>query len=137
MMADAAVSDATMAFVHPAVTTLQAEELLDAIDEVRQLGLGKYIDTPLVAVCGDQSSGKSVCLEGLTGYSFPSNEGLCTRFATELVLRRSPIIKVNIGITPDPDKTEAEKKKLAQWRPSTNDTKHFLRYSKKPPRRWV
>ncbi|KAL4907042.1 P-loop containing nucleoside triphosphate hydrolase protein [Aspergillus multicolor] len=41
-------------------------------------------------VCGDQSAGKSSVLEGISGIPFPRQDGLCTRFATEIVLRHNP-----------------------------------------------
>lgn len=40
-------------------------------------------------VVGDQSSGKSSVLEGLTGLPFPRDSGLCTRFPTQIVFKRS------------------------------------------------
>ena len=40
---------------------------------------------------GDQSSGKSSVLEGLTGLPFPRDSGLCTRFLTQIVFKRSKI----------------------------------------------
>lgn len=40
---------------------------------------------------GDQSSGKSSVLEGLTGLPFPRNSGLYTRFPTQIVFKRSRI----------------------------------------------
>ena len=51
-------------------------------------------------VVGDQSSGKSSLLEGLTGISFPTHSGLCTRFATRIVLRRSDEKKASVSIIP-------------------------------------
>lgn len=39
--------------------------------------------------CGDQSSGKSSCLEAISGVPFPRKDTLCTRFATEVVLRKN------------------------------------------------
>jgi GTPase SAR1 family protein len=54
-------------------------------------------------VVGDQSSGKSSLLEGLTGLSFPVARDLCTRFATQIVLRRAPEAGVKITIIPGPD----------------------------------
>jgi GTPase SAR1 family protein len=56
-------------------------------------------------VVGDQSSGKSSLLEGLTGLSFPVASDLCTRFATQIVLRRAPASKAEVKITiiPGPD----------------------------------
>jgi GTPase SAR1 family protein len=58
-----------------------------------------------LVVVGDQSSGKSSVLEGLTGLSFPIASDLCTRFATQIVLRRAPAheAQVKITIIPGPD----------------------------------
>ena len=57
-----------------------------------------------LVVVGDQSSGKSSLLEGLTGLSFPVASELCTRFATQIVLRRAPASEagVRICIIPGP-----------------------------------
>lgn len=50
-------------------------------------------------VVGDQSSGKSSLLEGLTGLSFPVAADLCTRFATQIVLRRTAEEDAGVRIT--------------------------------------
>ena len=42
-----------------------------------------------LVVVGDQSSGKSSVLEGLTDLPFPRDNGLCTRFATQICLPSS------------------------------------------------
>jgi GTPase SAR1 family protein len=57
-----------------------------------------------LVVVGDQSSGKSSLLEGLTGLSFPIASDLCTRFATQIVLRRAPAedAEVRVTIIPGP-----------------------------------
>lgn len=59
---------------------------LEQIAKLRSRGIGEHIDLPQLVVCGDQSAGKSSVLEGITGLPFPRQDGLCTRFATELVL---------------------------------------------------
>ena len=65
---------------------------------------------------GDQSSGKSSLLEGLTGLSFPIASDLCTRFATQIVLRRSSpheaSVKVSIIPGPTANNDEAQKQHL-------------------------
>lgn len=48
---------------------------------------------------GDQSSGKSSLLEGLTGLAFPIASDLCTRFATQIVLRRTPAEEATVKVT--------------------------------------
>ena len=84
-------------------------EQLEKIDRLREFGVGEEINLPQVSilpqsltnrlaftyicsqlvVVGDQSSGKSSLLEGLTGLPFPVASELCTRFATQIVFRRS------------------------------------------------
>ncbi|KAK2820034.1 hypothetical protein FQN49_007786 [Arthroderma sp. PD_2] len=63
---------------------------LNQVDKVRARGVGDHIALPQLVVCGDQSAGKSSVLEGITEIPFPRKDGLCTRFATEIVLRHSP-----------------------------------------------
>lgn len=87
-------------------------DLLDVIDNLRSQGIGRYVDLPQIIVCGDQSSGKSSVLEAISGLSFPTKDNLCTRFATELILRRSPDIGVDVRIIPSHDRSEDEKKTL-------------------------
>ena len=50
-------------------------------------------------VVGDQSSGKSSLLEGITGLSFPVDSDICTRFATQIILRRSPPEEASATVT--------------------------------------
>ena len=73
-------------------------ELLDAIDQLRLQGISHYISLPQIIVCGDQSSGKSSVLEAISGVSFPVKSNLCTRFPTELVLRRAPVVSSTVRI---------------------------------------
>ncbi|KAK5102488.1 hypothetical protein LTR70_000344 [Exophiala xenobiotica] len=82
--------------------SLQGEEgaiLLDVVDQLRDLGsITHELSLPQIVVVGDQSSGKSSVLEAISGLSFPTNEGLCTQFATEVVLRRSKTTRTTISI---------------------------------------
>ncbi|XMA20789.1 hypothetical protein WAI453_013580 [Rhynchosporium graminicola] len=55
---------------------------LQKIDELYALRLDQYVSLP-------QSSGKSSVLEGLTNLPFPRDSGLCTRFPTQIVFKRS------------------------------------------------
>lgn len=88
-------------------------QLLDVIDSLRSKGLSRYVDLPEIAVCGDRSSGKSSVLEAISGMSFPTKDNLCTRFATELVLRRDAVAKVEVSIAAGQDRTESERERLA------------------------
>lgn len=59
---------------------------LDQIARVRAKGVGDHISLPQLVVCGGQSAGKSSVLEGITGIPFPRQDGVCTKFATEIIL---------------------------------------------------
>ncbi|KAL4733846.1 P-loop containing nucleoside triphosphate hydrolase protein [Aspergillus similis] len=84
------------------VTDLHNEKrakVLEVIDKLRELGISESVSLPQLVVVGDQSSGKSSLLEGLTGLSFPVSSDLCTRFATQIVLRRAPQNEAGAKIT--------------------------------------
>jgi hypothetical protein len=59
------------------------------------------VSLPQIVVCGDQLSGKSSVLEAITEIPFPRKENLCTRFATEIVLRRAPTPSIRTRIIPE------------------------------------
>lgn len=61
---------------------------------------------------GDQSSGKSSLLEGLTDLNFPIASDLCTRHATQIVLHRTTEISVKVSIIPGPSANGNELHKL-------------------------
>ncbi|KAH2277732.1 hypothetical protein KXV44_001727 [Aspergillus fumigatus] len=90
-------------------------ELLDSIDHLRLQGINHYISLPQIIVCGDQSSGKSSVLEAISGVSFPIRSSLCTRFPTELVLRKSSQVGVCVSIVPHRSPSESEREALAQF----------------------
>ncbi|EME44626.1 hypothetical protein DOTSEDRAFT_152584 [Dothistroma septosporum NZE10] len=86
--------------------------LLDLVDELRAEGLDTIFELPQIVVCGDQSSGKSSVLEAITQVPFPTKENLCTRFATQIVIRRAASESIKTSIIPDADAKEAEKQRL-------------------------
>ncbi|KAI9739944.1 MAG: hypothetical protein M1818_005000 [Claussenomyces sp. TS43310] len=71
---------------------------LQKIDELYDLRLDEYVSLPQLVVVGDQSSGKSSVLEGLTGLPFPRDSGLCTRFPTQIVFKRSKVSNIDVSI---------------------------------------
>jgi GTPase SAR1 family protein len=77
-----------------ASTMLADPSLLEKIDKLFACNVGEYINLPQLVVVGDQSSGKSSVLEGLTKLKFPRNSGLCTRFATQIIFRRDPSLEM-------------------------------------------
>ncbi|KAK7892283.1 hypothetical protein LTR67_007379 [Exophiala xenobiotica] len=105
--------------------TSEHEEVLNLIDTLRSHGISQYIDLPQLIVCGDQSSGKSSVLEAISGLRFPTKDNLCTRFATELILRRGPSTKVTITIHPDDERPEQESQKLSQFQSPSNSLDDF------------
>ncbi|KAK4080949.1 hypothetical protein Trihar35433_2054 [Trichoderma harzianum] len=75
----------------------ETRKLLDTIDGLRDLSIAG-IDLPQIIVVGDQCSGKSSVLEAISRVHFPVSDGICTRFPTELVLRRAPIDSTDLRI---------------------------------------
>ncbi|KAK3390257.1 P-loop containing nucleoside triphosphate hydrolase protein [Podospora didyma] len=71
---------------------------LEKQDKLRDIGID--IQTSQIVVVGSQSSGKSSLLESLTSFSFPCGQGLCTRYATQITLRRHHVKSIVISITP-------------------------------------
>jgi GTPase SAR1 family protein len=57
-----------------------------------------FTDGTKLVVVGDQSSGKSSVLEGLTKIPFPRDSGLCTRFPTQIVFKRSKMSTTEVSI---------------------------------------
>lgn len=100
----------------PEVEGLRNQALLDKIDKLRELNVGTKVSLPQLVVVGDQSSGKSSVLESLTGFSFPRDVGLCTRYATQIRCRREPQNSVHITIIPRPDATDDIKQRLQSFR---------------------
>ena len=80
----------------------EARVLLDTIDSLRTLQLSATTDVklklPQIIVVGDQSSGKSSVLEAISRVRFPVSDDVCTRFATELALRRDSEVRVDVSI---------------------------------------
>src|SRR2546423_15351875 len=108
--------------------SLQSREhrdLLDLVDKLRSQGISRYVALPQIIVCGDQSSGKSSVLEAISGLSFPTKDNLCTRFATELILRRGPEASVTITIVPGDQRTDSEREKLQGFKSPTTTLEGF------------
>lgn len=76
----------------------EQRDLLDTVDDLRSMGVGRIVDLPEIIVVGDQSSGKSSVLEAISSVRFPVKGGVCTRFATELVLRKAQVTKFEVRI---------------------------------------
>ena len=86
----------------------EQKELLDTVDNLRNHGIDDFLDSPQIVVIGDQSSGKSSVLQAIAHVPFPIKDGLCTRFATELVLRCDQRVKKEATIQPAPSSHNRE-----------------------------
>jgi vacuolar protein sorting-associated protein 1 len=61
--------------------------LISVVDDLRDVGLQKYINLPRIVVVGTQSGGKSSVLESIVGLDFlPRGDGVVTRRPLELRL---------------------------------------------------
>ncbi|KAK5044839.1 hypothetical protein LTR84_010377 [Exophiala bonariae] len=89
--------------------TAQHEELLNIIDTLRSQGISRYVDLPQLIVCA------------ISGLRFPTKDNLCTRFATELILRRATSPSITVTITPGDDRSQEESDELTRFQsPSTS-----------------
>ncbi|KAJ0107245.1 hypothetical protein J7T55_007615 [Diaporthe amygdali] len=113
---------------HSSLEDLQTDEqrrILDTVSKVRKCGLESVLSLPQIVVCGDQSSGKSSVLEVLTEIPFPRNDNLCTRFATEISLRRELTSSLDLKITPDENRPKLEQEKMKSFGETITDLKEL------------
>jgi hypothetical protein len=96
-------------------SVLVSSNLLEKIDRLFACNAGEYVDLPQLVVVGDQSSGKSSVLEGLTSLPFPRDSGLCTRFATHITFRRSSETKMIASIIPAKGSPQDRQERLRAW----------------------
>lgn len=105
---------------------LQTDEqrrILDTVTQIRKCGLESILSLPQIVVCGDQSAGKSSVLEALTEIPFPRNDNLCTRFATEISLRREPVDRLTVKVIPDNTRPSDEQGAIKDFSESITDFK--------------
>ncbi|KAK8116344.1 hypothetical protein PG984_012846 [Apiospora sp. TS-2023a] len=98
--------------------TAEQRQVLDVVAELRKCGLESILSLPQLVVCGDQSAGKSSLLEALTEIPFPRNDNLCTRFATEIILRRALVESLMIKVIPDPKRPASEQESVKAFKAS-------------------
>lgn len=63
----------------------------------------------------------SSLLEALTEIPFPRNDNLCTRFATEIILRRGNKNSLTIKVIPDPSRPAAMQESIRRFKESITD----------------
>ncbi|KAE8334092.1 P-loop containing nucleoside triphosphate hydrolase protein, partial [Aspergillus arachidicola] len=100
----------------------KTSERLNQVDRIRANGVGDHIALPQLVVCGDQSAGKSSVLEGISGIPFPRQDGVCTRFATEIILRHELKYRRNTAtIIPHISRSEDERARLSAFHREVTD----------------
>ncbi|KAI6128075.1 P-loop containing nucleoside triphosphate hydrolase protein [Pisolithus croceorrhizus] len=70
-------------------TASQRRGMLDLINRLRNTGVQRDIDLPMIAVIGNQSAGKSSLIESISGITLPRSQGTCTRCPTECKLTQA------------------------------------------------
>lgn len=103
----------------------EQQNLLDEIDNLRLQGISEFIFLPQIVVCGDQSSGKSSVLEAISGVPFPRSDTLCTRFATEVILREATTPEAVVSIVPSQDASDAERERLLAYKETLHQLEDF------------
>lgn len=58
--------------------------LVDAISDLREIGVDHLVTLPELILCGDQSAGKSTLMGALTEIHLPRDAGTCTRCPTHI-----------------------------------------------------
>lgn len=99
--------------------------LLNDIDKLRSHGVSQYVNLPQLIVCGDQSSGKRSVLEAISGLQFSTKDNLCTRFATEVILRHTPEARIAVKIVAGPERSIDERTKLDSFRRNLDNLNKF------------
>ena len=103
----------------------EQQTLLDEIDNLRLQGISEFVFLPQIVVCGDQSSGKSSVLEAISGVPFPRSDTLCTRFATEVILREATAAEAVVSIVPNQDASDADRERLLAYRETLQQLEDF------------
>lgn len=101
--------------------TAEQRRVLETVAQLRKCGLESVLFLPQIVVCGDQSAGKSSVLEALTEIPFPRQDNLCTRFATEIILRRSATDSLTVRVIPDPHRSSNEQETIKAFDESITD----------------
>ncbi|KAH8884803.1 interferon-induced GTP-binding protein Mx2 [Thozetella sp. PMI_491] len=89
--------------------------ILAKIDKLRELNVASLVNLPQIVVVGDQSSGKSSALESLTGFPFPRDAGLCTRYVTQITCQRDTQKSISVSIIPAPGADAARQARLQKF----------------------
>ena len=98
--------------IHLLLQSKDYNQLIDVIDLFRSQSINRYVPLPQFIVYGDQSSRKSSMF-------------VCTRFATEFILRKDSTTTASIAITFGNGKSDDERKELLGFRRLSVEFKQF------------
>jgi hypothetical protein len=108
------------------------KELIAVVDGLHQIGVSQLIDhLPQIVVCGDQSSGKSSLIEGLSLVKVPRSEGKCTSCPLYITLLNTGndgpqwICKVSLEHQYVYDRSATGSGELGPWVHQVKETKLF------------
>ncbi|KAL8294497.1 hypothetical protein RB600_000437 [Gaeumannomyces tritici] len=104
-----------------------ANEQRSLIDLIAKLQFAQLdnVKLPQIVVVGDQSAGKSSVLEAITGTPFPRDAGACTRFATEIRMRRTAQPSLKVAIIPDKNRPYRDQEALLRFGGSVDSNTPF------------
>ncbi|EXM15077.1 Dynamin [Fusarium oxysporum f. sp. vasinfectum] len=95
---------------------------LNETEQIRANGVRELISLPQLVVCGGQSAGKSSVLEAITGIPFTRQDGLWTRFPTEIILRRCNIAQTIVAsIRPHSSRSQQVQQTLKAYHKDVKD----------------
>lgn len=97
------------------IENTEYQDIIDKINRIRSYGLSKMVTIPQIAILGDQSSGKSSVLEAITKLSFPRNIETCTRFATQVSLRRGDTPQMSASIDGESEFNDTYRAQNSNW----------------------
>ena len=100
-------TEAELSGLHSAKTTRRLEQIAG----LRVCWIRDHVDLSQLVVYSDQSVGKSSILDGITGLPFPQQDGVCTKFATKIILQYLDCERVIVAIVL-PTTSHPEKSKL-------------------------
>jgi len=93
----------------------EVRHFLDIVNELRRLGLQQDLPIPQIAVCGDQSTGKSSVLEAISGVPFPRGTDCVTKCATELSMTRGKTWSATVSVEDLGVKTTTERRDVGTF----------------------
>lgn len=76
----------------------QQQALLDAIDQLRSLGVGNTVELPQLVICGSPPAERAAVLQAITRVPFFQKGNFYSQYTTQVALRQSPDLSIRISI---------------------------------------